>query len=373
MRIVIAPDKFKGSISAAEAAAAMARGVLAVWPDAQIDLCPIADGGEGTVAALVAATQGKFITHRVTGPLAEMKVDANFGVLGDGKTTVIEMAAASGLALLRAEERNPLNTTTFGTGELLRIAAEMGLKKIILGIGGSATCDAGIGAAQGAGLTVLMRDGSQVAMSEPLAARDLDQVLMVKHARGSPVDGAEITVACDVTNPLYGPDGAAAVYGPQKGATAKEVRELDRLLRDWAERTGKTAEANIPGAGAAGGLGFGMLVYFGAKLRSGFEIVTEAVGLRERLRGADWCITGEGKLDASTLAGKGPAGVGRICRESGIPCIAIGGAVEKANGLEELFSHVLAIREPGMAQEESIRRAAELIEEKCKRWAASQA
>jgi glycerate kinase len=367
MRVVVAPDKFKGSLSAAEAAQAMAAGIRAVYPQAEIDLCPMADGGEGTVAALVGATGGHFVQRAVTGPLAEMKVNATFGVLGDGKTAVIEMAAASGLALLKPEDRNPLNTTTFGTGELLRYACEMGLKKIILGIGGSATCDAGIGAAQGAGLTVLLRDGSIVSPTEPLAGRDMDQVLMVKHARGSPVDGAEIMVASDVTNPLFGPEGAAVVYGPQKGATPDDVEQLDRMLQSLATRFGKNREANTPGAGAAGGLGFGMMVYFGATLRPGVEIVMDAVGLRQRLQGADWCITGEGRIDSSTLAGKVASGVGRLCREMGVRCAAIGGVVERADGMDNLFDYILQIKEPGMNHEYTIVKAAELLEKQCSR------
>jgi glycerate 2-kinase len=363
MKIVIAPDKFKGSLSAAEVAEAIAAGLLEAHPEAEIDLCPMADGGEGTVQAMVQATAGRFVCRRATGPLAEMKIDATFGILGDGKTAVIEMASASGLALLKAEDRNPLNTTTFGTGELLRAAAESGVTHIILGIGGSATCDAGIGCAQGAGLTVLLRDGSPVSTTEPLAGRDLDQVLMVKHARGSPVDRVIITVACDVENPLYGPNGAAMVYGPQKGATAEEVVQMDQIMQRLAERLGKQREANLPGTGAAGGLGFGMMAFFGATLRPGVEIVMDAVDLRGRLYGADWCITGEGKLDRSTLSGKVPAGVARLCREMGVRCIAMGGMAEKSAEIEELFTRVVQIKKATMTEAESVRHARELLSE----------
>ncbi|HWB53229.1 MAG TPA: glycerate kinase [Tepidisphaeraceae bacterium] len=361
MRIVIAPDKFKGSLGAAEVAEAIAAGVRDKYPDAQLDLCPMADGGEGTVAALVKATSGHTITRQVTGPLAEMKVDAVFGILGDNQTAVIEMSAASGLSLLKDADRNPLNTTTVGTGELLCAAAEAGATHIILGIGGSATCDGGIGCAQGAGLTVLLRDGSAVSPTEPLTARDLDQVLMVKYARGSPVDRVKITVACDVTNPLFGPDGAAVVYAPQKGASASEVAQLDQMLQRLAERTGKLNEANTPGAGAAGGLGFGMLAFFAATLRPGIEIVIDAVNLADRLRGADLCITGEGKLDHSTLSGKTAAGVARLCREIGVPCAAIGGSVEANAGLEQLFNRMVQLRQPGMSLQESMSQTRQLL------------
>lgn len=366
MRVVIAPDKFKGSLSAAEAARAMAAGIRAARPEAEIDLCPLADGGEGTVAALVEATGGKFITHTVTGPLGEMKVPATFGVLGDGMTAVIEMAAASGLGLLKKEDRNPLNTTTFGTGELLRYACRRGWKKIILGIGGSATCDAGIGAAQGAGLTVLLRDGSPVSPTEPLTGQDMDQVLMVKQARGSPVDGAEIVVASDVTNPLYGPHGAAAVYGPQKGASAEEVKWLDEMLRELAVRMNKVRQAEYPGAGAAGGLGFGMMAYFGAALKPGADIVMQSVHLAERLRGADLCITGEGKIDVSTLAGKLPAAVGQLCQQMVVKCIAIGGKLERAAGMEKIFDRVDQLQTAEMEDSFAITHAAKLLEERCR-------
>ena len=235
----------------------------------------------------MAATNGRILTRRVTGPLPEMKVDTSFGILGDGKTAVVEMAAASGLALLEAEDRNPLNTTTFGTGELLVAAAEQGVRQIILGIGGSATVDGGIGCAQACGLPVILEGGGPVCATEPLCGRDLDSVILIKHGRGSPVERVKITVASDVSNPLYGPDGAAAVFGPQKGATAQQVRWLDDALRGLALRTGKLDQAARPGAGAAGGLGFGMLAFLGARLQSGAQIMIEATrlcasGWRER-------------------------------------------------------------------------------------------
>ncbi|MGH7215025.1 MAG: glycerate kinase, partial [Tepidisphaeraceae bacterium] len=297
MKIVIAPDKFKDCLDAIEVARAMAAGARRVDSSIEIDLCPMADGGEGTVAALVAATGGRFITRRVTGPLPDMKVDATFGILGDGQTAVIEMAAASGLALLQPEDRNPLYTTTYGTGELLIAAAgEPGVRRVILGIGGSATTDAGVGCAQACGLPVLLDDGETVSPSEPLCGQDLDRVILVKHGRGSPIERlGEIVVACDVNNPLHGPNGAAPVFGPQKGATPDQVRRLDDSLRALTERLGKTELAQTPGAGAAGGLGFGMLAFLGATLRPGIDIVTDATRLAERLRGADLCLTGEGK------------------------------------------------------------------------------
>jgi glycerate kinase len=363
VRIVVAPDKFKGCLTAPQVCDAVAAGIRSVLPDVTVDLCPVADGGEGTVAALVAATNGHFETRRVTGPLPEMKVDASFGVLGDGRTAVVEMSAACGLALLKPEERNPDATTTFGAGQLLIEAAKLGLTEILLGIGGSATIDAGIGCAQACGLPVILRDGAPVSPTEPLCGRDLDDVALVKHGRGSPVERVKITVACDVTNPLFGPDGAARVFGPQKGATPRQVVEFDQRLRDLATRLGRLKEANTPGAGAAGGLGFGMLAFFGAALRPGVDIVLDAVNLRRRLAGADLCITGEGRLDAQSLHGKAPIGVARLCKELGIPCVAIvGSRGEGADAaLAEGIRRIVPLLEGSISLDEAIRSAPRLI------------
>ena len=363
MKIVVAPDKFKGCLSAPQVAAAMAAGIRRAIPEAGIDECPMADGGEGTVAALVAATGGRIETRRVTGPLPEMKVDAAFGILGDGRTAVIEMAAASGLALVRDEDRNPLNTTTFGTGELLVEATRLGAERIILGIGGSATVDAGIGCAQACGLPVILEGSEPVSPTEPLCGRDLPSVVLIKHGRGSIVERVKITVACDVENPLFGPDGAAAVFGPQKGATPQQVQWLDDALRNLATRTGKLAEANTPGAGAAGGLGFGMLAWFGATLARGARIVIEATHLQQRLAGADLCITGEGRLDAGTVAGKAPIAVARLCSKMNVPCVAIVGSVGPGAdlALREGVTKVISLQQFAADPADSLRRADELL------------
>jgi glycerate kinase len=364
VRLVIAPDKFKGSLDAPAVCAAISSGWKIADPNAEIDCCPMADGGEGTVAAMVAAGGGRIVRRRVTGPLAEMKVDAAFGILADGKTAVVEMAAASGLALLKPEDQNPQNTTSFGTGELLAAAAEMGVEKIILGIGGSATIDGGIGIAQACGLPVLLNDGELVSQTEPLTGADLEKVVLIKHGRGSKVDRVRIEVASDVTNPLCGPNGAAAIFGPQKGATPEQVRWFDEQLAALARRTGKEDIAQMPGAGAAGGVGFALAAFFGAKLRPGVEIVIEATRLLDRLKGADLCITAEGRLDGQSLGGKTAIGVARLCRSIGVPCIAlvggIGDGAEKA--IPQGMTAYFAICDGPMSVEDAMAHTAELLE-----------
>jgi glycerate kinase len=361
MRIVVAPDKFKGCLSAARVAEAMEVGLRRASGDAVVDRCPMADGGEGIVEAMVVATGGRFVSRRVTGPIPDMKVEARFGVLGDGQTAVIEMAAASGLALLEPRDRDPMRTTTFGTGELMMAAVEMGMWRIILGIGGSATIDGGIGCAQACGLPVILGGGERVSPGEPLVGADVERVVLIKHGRGSRIEKVRIEVACDVTNPLFGKDGAAEVYGPQKGATPGQIRELDAALRSLARRNDKLAEANLPGAGAAGGLGFAMAAFFGAKLKSGVEIVMEAVGFGRRLAGADLCLTGEGRLDRSSLHGKVVGGVARACRDAPVPCIAIVGSIEPGVDFGAEGITALQIGDGTIALEESMEQAEILI------------
>jgi glycerate kinase len=364
-RILVAPDKFKGCLSAAQVAQAIGTGVRRTYPEINLDLCPMADGGEGTVEALVAATHGRMETVRVTGPLAEMKVDARFGILGDKTTAVIEMSAASGLALLPPGDRDPTRTTTYGTGELLMAAAAMGVSKIILGIGGSATTDAGIGCAQACGLPVILENGEPLAPTEPLTGADMNRVVLIKHGRGSPIERIKIVVACDVTNPLCGPTGAAHIFSPQKGATPEQVKSLDAALEKLATRTGKTDIAKIPGAGAAGGLGFGMAAFFGATLQPGIEIVMEAVNFSDRLKSADLCITGEGRLDHQSFSGKTAVGVARAAKAAGVPCIALAGSVDvdareaHANGINAYFS----ICNGPMSLEQAMRDAEKLLTE----------
>ena len=326
MRIVIAPDSFKESASAPVVAAAMACGVLRAAPDADGVLVPMADGGEGTVEALVAATGGRTLEAAVTGPLSD-PIQASYGLLGDGRTAVIEMAAASGLPLVPAGRRNPLVTTTFGTGELIRHALDQGARRIVLGIGGSATNDCGAGMAQALGVSLLDAEGREL----PRGGAALAQLACVDMAgRDARLAECEILVACDVANPLCGERGASHVYGPQKGATAAMVAELDAALRHCAEILREQLGVDVldlPGAGAAGGLGAGLVAFAGGHLRRGVEIVADACGLAGRIRGADLVLTGEGRLDAQSVQGKTPVGVAALAAAQGVPVIAIAGSL----------------------------------------------
>lgn len=348
MQILLAPDKFKGSLSASAVCDAMARGVRNARDDAHTDSCPLSDGGEGFVDTVTRACGGHFMSRRVTGPLAEMKVDATFGVIDD-HTAVIEMSSAAGLALLKPDDRNPLYTTTFGVGELIQHAVQLDCRHILLGIGGSATTDLGIGALQACGCHIILRTddehGEYAVLSEPLCGQDMERVLLIKSHRGSRVDGVTFEIACDVTNPLYGPAGSAHVFSAQKGASPQDVERLDGMLRGLSRRLNWDEIANEPGAGAAGGIAVGFKAMFGARIRSGIDLVMDAVRLRERIAMADLVITGEGKLDRQSVDGKTISGVARLCRELGKPCIAIAGEVQdrdaiEALGLEEAISLV---------------------------------
>src|SRR2546425_3712434 len=348
MRIVIAPNAFKGSLSALEAANAIGEGVRIAAPDAELVLVPIADGGDGTVDALVQATQGERRTRRVRGPLGD-PVDAEYGLIDGGSTAVIEMAKAAGLALVPPDKRDPRVTTTYGVGELMQHAFDAGARHFIVGIGGSATNDGGAGMAPALGYHLLDANGRELPPGG-LALKRLARI----HVGGVHANWkvADVDVACDVTNPLTGPSGASAIYGPQKGATPAMVAELDAALRHVAEiirrDLGVDVEA-LPGAGAAGGLGAGLVAFAGARLRPGAEMVMEALKLDDHLKGADLVITGEGRLDSQTARfGKGPAAVARHARNAGIPVVGLGGSVADEAELSLLFDGVEAtVVEPG--------------------------
>jgi glycerate 2-kinase len=326
MRILIAPQSLKGSLTAAEAGSAIAQGVRAIYPKAEIEVVPVADGGEGTVQALVDASSGKIIQKMVTGPLGE-PVPAFFGLMGDGRTAVIEMAACAGLPLVPPEKRNPRITTSYGVGELILAALDYGSQHFIIGIGGSATNDGGAGMAQALGATLLNVQGTEITHGGAALAT-------LTHISTSSMDTrlqkCTVEVACDVTNPLCGPTGASAVYGPQKGATPEMVEELDMALAHYAqiiEEDLGMSILEIPGAGAAGGLGAGLMAFLHAKLRPGAQIVFEAVGLEERIRNADLVITAEGQIDAQTAYGKSVGAVAEIAKRYDLPVLAFAGSL----------------------------------------------
>ncbi len=326
MRIVIAPQSLKGSLTAAEAGLAIARGVQIVYPDAQISIVPIADGGEGTVQALVDATGGTLVQREVTGPLGE-PVTAFFGLLGDGQTAAIEMAACAGLPLVPPERRDPRITTTYGVGELIYAALEQHCTHLLIGIGGSATNDGGAGMAQALGAQLMTARGNEI-------ARGGAALSTLAHINPSTLDerlhACKVEVACDVTNPLCGPLGASAVYGPQKGATAETVVELDAALAQYAqiiEQDLHRSVKNIPGAGAAGGLGAGLIAFLDAELRPGAQIVLEAVDLEKHLRSADLVITAEGQIDEQTAYGKSVGAVASLAKRYQLPVLALAGSL----------------------------------------------
>lgn len=362
LRIVLAPDSFKGSASATEVAAAMARGVRRVFPDAEVVQVPIADGGEGTVEALVCATGGVIRKSRVTGPLGDPVV-APWGILGGGETAVIEMAAASGLTLLPADRLDPLRATTRGTGELMRAVLDAGLRRLIIGIGGSATNDGGAGMARALGARFLDVDGREL----PDGGLALDGLHRIDLSQlDARLKDTEIIVACDVDNPLCGPRGASAIFGPQKGATPEDVERLDCALANYAAcaraATGRDV-ATSPGAGAAGGLGAGLLFFTRASLRPGVEIVLEAVGFHNLVRGADFVITGEGRTDHQTAFGKAPVGVARVAKTFNVPVFCLSGSL--GEGADAVLAHgidtMLSICEHPMTLEECMRDASRLI------------
>jgi len=326
MRILIAPQSLKGSLTAAEAGLAIAQGVQAVYPKAEIEIVPIADGGEGTVQALVDATNGKIIQQTVTGPLGK-PVPAFFGLMGDGSTAAIEMASCAGLPLVPPDQRDPRITTTYGVGELILAALDHGSRHFIIGIGGSATNDGGAGMAQALGAALLSRQGTQIARGGAALAT-------LAHISTSTMDPrlqeCTLEVACDVTNPLCGPTGASAVYGPQKGATPEMVEELDSALAHYAqiiEQDLGMSVREIPGAGAAGGLGAGLIAFLHATLRPGAQIVFEAIHLEERIRTVNLVITAEGQIDTQTAYGKSVGSVAEIAKRYGLPVLALAGSL----------------------------------------------
>ncbi len=366
MKMVLAFDSFKGNLSAREVCEIAEKGIRSVLPAAETVILPMADGGEGTAAAMMSALGGEWIPLTVTGPLPHMRVEAGYAWLPDSKTAVVEMAAASGLPLLKPEERSPLTATTYGTGELIMAAVKKGAQKILLTVGGSATVDGGVGAAEALGWVF------------PMSGKMIPPAGLIL---------PEIDVLCDVTNPLCGPNGAARVYGPQKGATPEMVEELDSRLWKLSEQVFQCLESrssesafgipqkkrprgehqknirDLPGAGAAGGLAFGAVAFMNGRLVPGIDTVMETVGLAAALQGADWVLTGEGRFDSQSLQGKVVDGVQRLAKAAGAKTGVIAGSVQlgepdwRAAGIE----WTAALQPKGMGLEESIARSRELL------------
>lgn len=366
MKIVIAPDSFKECLTAAQVASAIETGFKEILPDAQYVKVPVADGGEGTLQSLVDATGGHCIEVPVTGPLGH-QIQAEFGILGDGTTAVIEMARASGLELVSPDHRDPMIATTQGTGELILSALDRGVEKIIVGIGGSATNDGGAGMVQALGVRLLndqgkelQRGGGQLSSLTRIDTSNLDQRLQ----------SVEIIAACDVDNPLTGDNGASAIFGPQKGATPDMVKVLDQSLGHYGlimERDLGVSVCDRPGAGAAGGMGTALLGFLNARLEPGIEIVMAAVDLAEKVKGANLVITGEGRIDGQTAQGKTPVGVARIAKSLDLPVVALAGSVGQgaeavyAQGIDALFPVVhgaVTLEQALMQGEENLIRAA---------------
>ena len=367
MKIVIAPDSFKDSLSAEKVADAIAAGLADVMPRAQLVKCPMADGGEGTVEAIVAAGNGQLRRNHVQGPLGA-PVEAHWGWLPDSHTAIIEMAEASGLQLLKPEQRNACITSTFGTGELIKAALDAGARRVILAIGGSATNDAGAGALQALGLGLFDAQGNHL----PRGGLALAHVARIELSDLDPrLAEVRFEIAADVNNPLCGEHGASAIFGPQKGASAEQVRLLDQALGHFADHCANVLPKDVrhePGSGAAGGLGFAAKAFFGAQFRAGVEVVAELVGLAEAVKGADLVITGEGRFDAQTLRGKTPFGVASIARAEGVPVVVLAGTL--GEGYQALYEHginaAFAIASGPMTLQDACARAAPLLTDRAR-------
>lgn len=367
VKILIAPDKFKESLSALKVADSIEKGILKVFPKAVIVKVPMADGGEGTVESLVDATGGKIIKTNVKDPLFR-DIESFYGILGDGKTAVIEMAAASGLYLLKDYERNPMITTTYGTGQLIKDALDRGCRKFIIAIGGSATNDGGAGMATVLGVKFYDKDGIEIG----LGGGELSKIYSIDTSNiDDRLKECEFIVACDVANPLIGENGASRVYGPQKGATKEMVEVLDKNLEHYGKLLEKYFNKKIidvPGSGAAGGLGAGLMAFLNAQLKNGIEIIIETLKLEEKIKEADIVISGEGKIDFQTAFGKTISGIAKLCKKHNKPLIVIAGTVEDIENLYEIgVSSIFSIVEKPMSLEDAIKNAPTLLEKSAER------
>ena len=379
MRILIAPDKFKGALNARDVAENIAKGLFDIVPDAQIELVPMADGGEGTAEAVCDARGCSWVECKAHDPLSR-EIDARYGWINQEKLAVMEMSEAAGMRRLSESERDPVRATTFGVGEMILDASKRGAKEIILGLGGSATNDGGFGMARALGyrffseareLTGAVRDLQSLTKIEPSVVAGVSPAKSKKQPARLPLH-LNIIAAVDVKNPLLGENGATRVFGPQKGASTSDLDNLERALTRLADVMATEFGfdyRNEEGAGAAGGLGFGLLSFCSATIQPGFEVVAEAVGLEPKMKDADLVITGEGSLDRQTLEGKTPAGVARLARKLHKPVFAIVGRATQDREVRELFDGVYENARPGMSQEQNMKRAAELLRENARELA----
>uniref|UniRef100_UPI00406C1D50 glycerate kinase n=1 Tax=Psychrobacillus sp. FSL K6-2843 TaxID=2921549 RepID=UPI00406C1D50 len=355
MKIVVSPDSYKGSLSATEVARAIVETINQINPTIETVLLPVADGGEGTLEPLIFATKGRFVNATVSDPLGR-PIQALYGVLGDGETCVIEMARASGLTLLTEQEKNPLETSTYGTGELIRHALDQGFRKFIIGIGGSATNDGGVGMLRALGMKfknkvkeIIPNGGGYLGDIEEIDISGLDERLQ----------GSQFILACDVDNPLIGANGATAVFGPQKGVTPDMISHLDANLHVLADKIAEVTGIHVhhtPGAGAAGGLGGAFLAFFPVHLKPGIEVIMEAIHFENQIEGADFIITGEGKTDQQTLSGKAPMGIAKAANKRGIPVILVSGFIEAEDKgeLSSYFYKLVSIVDDSVSVDESM-------------------
>lgn len=367
MKVIISPDSFKGTLSSVEAAASIERAIKQLDNSIETVCLPIADGGEGTLEAFVVSTNGTLIDATVLDPLGRV-INAQYGVLGDGETCVIEMAQASGITLVSVEERNPLLSTTYGTGQLIEHALNKGFRKFIIGIGGSATNDAGIGMLHALGVKFLNKERELL----PGFVSSLDQLAEIDCSAMHPlVEESQFTIACDVDNPLIGPNGATAVFGPQKGVNPDQIERFDHYLKCFADHvlhlTG-IALHDLPGAGAAGGIGGAFKAFFPCIFKQGIDVVMEAVQFENHLKTAQLVITGEGMSDAQTLSGKAPMGIALASKKYDVPTILVSGFVEPTSykALNALFAQVISVVGEGITSEQSRSQASEYLQKRIK-------
>lgn len=363
MKIIIAPDSFKGSLTAVEAANAIERGIKKAFKEAETVLLPVGDGGEGTMETLVTATRGETRTVSVTGPLGN-QVEAAYGILGDSETCVIEMATASGLHLMPGEKRSPLQATTYGTGQLIQRALDDGFISFIIGLGGSATNDGGAGMLQALGLQLFDEQGNKIGHG----GGELNKIKKIDlHSFDNRIKDSKFIIASDVQNPLIGPEGASRVFGPQKGATAAEVELLERNLTHWADEVARATGIKLhdqPGAGAAGGIGGAFQAFFPVKMKRGIDVVLDYIKLDDELANADLVITGEGKVDSQTVFGKTPIGVAQAAKNRDVPTILMTGSI--GEDIEVLYDvgvvSVNSIINRPMSLKEAMEQAEELLQ-----------